>query len=151
MNQDIKKYIIITIIVAFVILGIAIVAFMLSNSPETAQNNRDINRIPQSPTIALNAPTEVPIPETVSSDPADIDNVIQEGYRETNPDFYVANIVPYTGTNFTMDLDIDDTGALFFNASVLTTQEDAAAEINSWLQSEGLTQEQIETLNIIYR
>ncbi len=84
--------------------------------------------------------------------PVELVTQIEERSREERPDIYLANKMPYDSADFRMDLEIDEVGNFTF---VVTSNKYTGGllvnRVNQWLQSIGLTVEQIEDLEFAYR
>ncbi|MFA6005858.1 MAG: hypothetical protein WC775_05240 [Patescibacteria group bacterium] len=112
--------------------------------------------------IVPKVPTATPIPTITTSPqvtpgpspdtrPVELISQIEEKHRVENPDIYVANKLPYIGSDFEMNYDMAADGKITFTVrSSDFSGSELQRKVATWLLSLGLTIEQINSLTIEY-
>lgn len=114
---------------------------LIQNDNGTQQQNGDQNP----------SPTESPI-DLDFSKRIDDDAQIDKSQLENSPDAYLFNKLPHDEATFSMKavLGEGDNGSITFIVSSINNASTAQKDALSWMKSIGLTEAQINTLNITY-
>lgn len=134
------------LIILFIgVLFIGLIVSILILSPQSEQT-------PTTPN-----PTVEPTPPVDADKSEGAEQAVKEAleiYRGQDPAFFVANNVPFTGANFSIDLQFipkPEAHYGFIVTATTGTLVTAENEAHEWLLSLGLTEVQIQQLEIVYR
>lgn len=110
----------------------------------------DTSRIPEVYTFTTSGPPGVYQPDTQPSGAAEKQ---QKFLRENYPDIYLRGFIPYKAASFsiTSDYRLEPEGHYYFVFTLLGDKEKSKTEAVAWLRSLGLTEAQIQSLDISYR
>lgn len=88
---------------------------------------------------------------TPTVQPYDITNFLEQ-QKQDNPDVYLSNKVPFSNSYFSVDSTFvsSPTGHFQFKVTLKRDRDVAKQQFLSWVASQGLGQEQISKLDIIY-
>lgn len=106
--------------------------------------------LPKTYSFTTVGPTQPYLPDTRPSGAAEQNNAF---LIQNHPDVFLSNQTPYSASNFSVSSDFTQTptGHFHFTVSLIGNSQDAKNAFIQWALSLGLTNEQIQQLDITYQ
>jgi hypothetical protein len=114
--------------------------------PRPTQGNDTLYQL----VFTIAGPTPTLAPDTTDQNLFKNDD---ESTKNARPDVFLSNYTPYTSSTFSVasDYKTDPTGHFFFTVTIHGDQNSGRADLTNWMKSLGLTDSQIQSLDITYQ